>query len=532
MPAQVSPQTPVTDNPVLNLVPGDSLFCVVINDLDNTLTATNNYLAGVVPFPIAMMVKMQLGKLLGNEMLVGLNTKGSFAVFARNAEGSPEPDLAILIPLTDYDEFIQSSRNISEPDENGASTISAPGMNLGEMKLRKLSANYAVISEYPGVTDISASAAMTETLDAGETNRGTTAPLWAYGNLEIASDIFGPMIIAQAQQQMAAAAAMGKQQSSKEAEARIKMLQDTIEQLKSLSITLTPTQNALKLNISFTAKPGSEIANALRPDPAVKPGFQMSGYLNNPAVITGISKTNKPLIKKLTEFFAGMSGPNPNLRMAIDSIDFLGDEQAFFLELAPQMPFFSIGEIAQITDAGAYEQLFQKQTQATAELMQNVPVNPSASLTAALTVSMIPKGRPSGDMFITALGADADNRLNSLAALTASAPPAPAGDIKMAMNIIDDSQNAGFVASLNIIRVLNSAKNFAPMIPVPQAQMVLGSLANTEIPTQSCIAIAGRTNNAKANLQITLPKQHLQELFGAFMMIQQQMMMQSMQQQK
>lgn len=531
MPAQELPQTIATANPVLNIIPGDSLFCVVINDMDNTLAMTNSYLTPVVPFPVAMMAKMQLGKLLGNEMLVGLDTTGSIAVFARNAEGSPKPDLAIILPVTDYDTFIQSSRNISEPDGNGASTISSPG--LDKLKLRKLSENYVVISEHPGVTDISAFAVMADTLDNNEMDRGTTAPLWAYGNLEIASNIFGPMLIAQIQQQMIAAAAMGqKQQTPEEAAAKINMLQDTIAQLASISLTLTPTQNALKLNISFTAKPGSEIANTLRPDPAANPGFQMAGYLNEPAVLASISKTNKPLAKKLIEFFATLSGPNPGLQMAADSLDFIGDEEAFFIELVPQMPFFGIGKINQITDIGAYEQLFQKQVQATAKLLQNAPMNSAPPMLAAFTTSMIPKGQASGNMFITALGADADNRLNLLAVLTRFAPPAPAGDIKVAMDIIDDSQNAGFIASLNLIRVLNSAKNFAPMIPVPQVQMVMGSLANTEIPTQSCIAIAGRTNNGKANLQITLPKQHLQELFGVVMMIQQQMMMQQMQKAK
>ncbi len=47
--------------------------------------------------------------------------------------------------------------------------------------------------------------------------------------------------------------------------------------------------------------------------------------------------------------------------------------------------------------------------------------------------------------------------------------------------------------------------------------------------SQSNIVLAGNAANGKLSIQIALPKQHLQELMGAFMQMQQQRMQQQQQ---
>lgn len=520
--------TPAASNgSLLSLIDGDALVCISINGLDETLAMTNSYLSGAVQFPAETIVKTQIRELLGNEMLIGLDTTGSFGGYLKHLPEESDELGVILLPVTDYSEFVKSSRNISEPDENGISNITAgefPGITI-----RKITENYGMIimpiagKPFPHTPSLVPARSIAAALDSEEAARSTSSPLWIYGNLETASSIFGGKVISQfsqmQQQQLTAAAADGAQVDPKEAEKQIKALQEGAGQLKSVSATLTPTAQALKLEISFAAKPGSEIAKALVADPDVKGGFKYAGYVSTPAVIAGLIKINKPLLKKLVDLSTDLTGSQlgPNAaeqrQNQIDSLELSGDEQAFYLDLAAQMPFIRIGSITQTTDGQAMQKVFNKQVEMNAEMSKSTPVNPFSSL--------VPKAQIIGDKFVITLGADAENELSKLAGLAASPAPTAAGDIKIALDTIENSDSAGFIASLNLIRLLDKAKALAPMIPMPQAKMAFDALADMNLTTKSCIAIAGRTSSGKANLQIALPKQHLQELFITGTMIQQ-----------
>jgi hypothetical protein len=74
---------------LMGVIPGDSLFCVRITRLDNTLGAVNEYLEGVAPesFDAQKAVYSKLGGLLGDEQLRGVNKNGGFALFALSVPG-------------------------------------------------------------------------------------------------------------------------------------------------------------------------------------------------------------------------------------------------------------------------------------------------------------------------------------------------------------------------------------------------------------------------------------------------------------
>lgn len=77
------PAITVTDA-VLSLLPADCLLCVRINTLDTSLGAFDQYITGVSPIPVslALLAKGQLGELLSDPMLSGVNTQGDFVIFA------------------------------------------------------------------------------------------------------------------------------------------------------------------------------------------------------------------------------------------------------------------------------------------------------------------------------------------------------------------------------------------------------------------------------------------------------------------
>jgi hypothetical protein len=111
---------PVGDK-LLEMVPAESLFCVRINSFDHTLSQIDQFLSGAAPIPVmtSMLVRMQLAQLLGSPELKGLNTTGSFVIFAVAPSGEvpaadPASDtfVAILAPVTDYTQFVSGNSNI------------------------------------------------------------------------------------------------------------------------------------------------------------------------------------------------------------------------------------------------------------------------------------------------------------------------------------------------------------------------------------------------------------------------------------
>ena len=82
----------------LKMVPADCLFCVRINNLDQTLGQLDQYIMGVSPMAVGMMVKMQLGGLLGNSTLAGVKTDGVFVVFGSVPADAKGPEALIAGP--------------------------------------------------------------------------------------------------------------------------------------------------------------------------------------------------------------------------------------------------------------------------------------------------------------------------------------------------------------------------------------------------------------------------------------------------
>jgi len=100
---------------VLKMIPADSLFCVRVNNLDQALGQLDQFLMGVSPMLPGVMAKMQLGQGLGNPMLTGVKTDGTFVVFAVAPAGEvKDPEvilnsLSVLFPVSDYSQFLSSS---------------------------------------------------------------------------------------------------------------------------------------------------------------------------------------------------------------------------------------------------------------------------------------------------------------------------------------------------------------------------------------------------------------------------------------
>jgi len=98
----------VSGDELLNVLPAGCLVCLRINNLDTTLGAVDEYITGVWPQPVslAMLAKMQLGQMLGDPTLEGVNLQGDLAVFVTALPGAaaatgalPEIVVGILVPV-------------------------------------------------------------------------------------------------------------------------------------------------------------------------------------------------------------------------------------------------------------------------------------------------------------------------------------------------------------------------------------------------------------------------------------------------
>ncbi len=172
-PQPVTPPTPASgDDQILNLIPAEALFALRINNLDAALMSMDQYLLGVSPVQVTMLAKMQLGNLLNDPALTGIDTAGDFAAFAimppitADNMSKPQPIPAVIIPVTGTD-FADKHEEAVQLNDSYA--LFAPAAQSTE--------------DLDYITQKIQSHNLITLLDAEEYDRAITAPFWAYGNL-------------------------------------------------------------------------------------------------------------------------------------------------------------------------------------------------------------------------------------------------------------------------------------------------------------------------------------------------------------
>jgi len=194
--SEISPWS--TGDELLQIVPAESLFCMRVNNFDSTLGTIDQFLAGISHRPpeLSRTVRQKLSGILNSPELNGVNMKGNFAMFGVSQAEGENIFFGVLIPVTDYKQFLDGITNISQPDDEGFSKIR-------NTTLVKQVGNYALClqDEHDKVTEIAKSisvrsAGLGSFLDAAEVQQAIEEPLWAYGNVQQA----GPLLSDQLEQ--------------------------------------------------------------------------------------------------------------------------------------------------------------------------------------------------------------------------------------------------------------------------------------------------------------------------------------------
>jgi hypothetical protein len=109
------------------------------------------------------------------------------------------------------------------------------------------------------------------------------------------------------------------------------------------------------------------------------------------------------------------------------------------------------------------------------------------------------------------IGIDADKTVRGLIDQVKAGGPKKIGtEMKAALDVIPDSDQADVIGTINYVRAINMAFGFMPLPGGAERPQF-------NVETKSNIAFAGRTTaEGKLALQIVLPKEHLQEIQSAF----------------
>jgi hypothetical protein len=536
---------PASDG-LLKMVPADSLFCVRVNNFDYTVSMIDQFLAGATPVPLgaSMLVRMQLANVLGSPQLNGVNMGGSFAAFGTLISDESTPPnpadifIGVCVPVTDYKQFIDGNPNCRQPDEKGISKIAsrqAPAMLTVQV------ANYALVTPNDSADNYNrliataksisddGLAGLADVLDAAQTQQAKNEPLWLYGNMQLASRIFGPALLGKIEEmknviESMEASAPGTQPKNIQNTMNIYagILEALMKETKSVSLTINPKPNVLNITETISAVPDTNMANMFVSDASAQQENRLLEYLEDGAAINFGSKMNTPfsktLVKKCIELFVIGAGQNmagkdiAKMRaIASDGVDALdGAMVCSFSTDAKNKPPFTFKFFIEAKDTDK----FNKFNEFIEEAMDFLNVTDSNSLRGMMYGGKLNHKKAIVDgLWVCSIGSNVDSVIHELIdKVKAGTTKEMANEIKTALSLLPDAEKADFVCTFNLLRLF---KLYSTMIPMPMPQM--------DIPTKSNIAFAGKVGDGKMTISIAIPKEHLTEIVSAVMMMQQQM---------
>ncbi|OHB60389.1 MAG: hypothetical protein A2167_07200 [Planctomycetes bacterium RBG_13_46_10] len=560
---------------LLALIPADSMFCIRVNNLDYTLGQIDQFLTGVSPVPLAtsVMVRMQLAEILGSPDVNGVNMNGCFALFGMLSQGESVGDdfLSMLIPITDYKKFVGGNPNISPPDANGVSKITGKKDGLfiqaGDFALIKSQRSYnKIITLAKSLTDAKAKG-LVNVLDPDEIKKAVNEPVWVYGNVQLASKTFGPMLLARIEEfkKMLESMKAGGQGPMGNPAVIMNMYAEIFKTLmketKSLSLTIGPKPNVCNINVGISAVPDSNMARMFVSDASSQQENKLLGYLKNGAVVNAGCKMNTPFIRqfnvKRMDLVAAMAGDKITdedieemKKLAVNMLDCLGDSSAFSFSVdTSNKPPFAFRFFIDIKDADKFDKVIDEavkmmNTGSIADFYKSLGMEikfelkrdtdnykgisiDSAKLMMKFADPNVPQGQMLNAMFgngfdyrwavadglwICAVSSDPNSAIRELIdEVKAGGPKQLADEMKAAMTLLPQSDRAEFVGTFNFLQYFGIITAFMP-IPIPKM----------DIPTKSNIAFTGKAGNGKMSLEVALPKEHLMEISSFFQKMHQQ----------
>lgn len=577
---------------LLRITPAESLFCVRVNNLDYAFGTMDQFLTGAAPIPMAtsMSVRMLLAGVLGDPALSNVRTDGSFSIFAVTApgqagQGQPTQNIFVagLLPVADFQQLVSGNPNCGPPDANGVSKITISGMTgtakttlitkVGSYAMVSSGKNYdALLATAKSITG-SGDAGLAGALDADEIKKTAKEPLWAYGNVQLASKVFGPMVFAQLEniKTMMEKTKQSGQASFADPAAIMNMyagiLETLMKETQFLSLTIKPKQNVCNLTMSISAVAGTDMANMFVADASTGRDNKLLAYLKDGAAMNLGCNLNKTFANQFNskgiDILATIAGESTTPEeiakvktWLADITNALGESLAssFSIDAKQKPPFAgeyvvvikdeksfnrAIEEAVPMVNTGAIANFYKKMgMEMNYTISRDVDLYKGVSIDSAKLVIKSTEPNSPEEQLIDAIygpglqyrwgiiradslcvcaigGDDVTSSIRTLIDKVKAARQQPkqplADEIKAALALLAEPDKADFVGTYNYIRLLSMV---TAMAPTPMPEM--------DIPTKSNLAFAGKIGGGKMALEVALPKEHLAELATALQMLQQQ----------
>jgi thiol-disulfide isomerase/thioredoxin len=571
---------------LFNILPDNCLFCARINNFNESLGTLDRYLAGAAPVPVslAMLVNMQLGAIIGDPTLSGIDHGGDFSVFAVMPQADQsEPLVGMLVPVENYSDFIESNPNCKEI-ENGLTLLSPPSSpmsptrSMGNFLLAPAGDTYALVvpdeekAVMPALQNaLESDAKISERLSTEQTQNGISAPAWVYINLSSLYEKYNKDVLG-----MLEIAKMGMGQAGGPAEMMefyFKMLPELLNEFAgetdSATLALTPDTNILNLDIALRAKDNSELSEMLVAT-KYEEDFRLADYLDNANAVNGLMRMDgssmQDFYDKLFDIMEAATDDPATIEetakmkgLVQKMFAAMGNEVSISYSYAAGTPPFKLQEVFEVKDGAAmkvltkegvaYANVLYKTMGIPAELKYESAVSTYKSATIdAMSISITASDDPNDmtykeiekiygsdgfkyyfaqtkDKFYLAMGPNSEDTLKALI----DQPPstaAPSGDIKIAMDALESTPYDDFIMSVNVIKLIKGMGEMIEALGAQPGMEPAAAMFNDmkDLPTKSCLVVGGNIGDGLATLRLAVPKQHLIEIVGMGMQIQQQAM--------
>jgi len=389
------------DDPLLKMLPAESLFCIRVNHFENTVNQIDQFLAGISPMPLglSMLMRMQLANVLGNPELSGIDMNGSLVVFGvilpgEQTSSNPASNIFIggFVPVTDYRQFISSNPNCSQPDDNGISKITSNGTpiilitKVGNHALISWANDYDKLLRMAKVISTAGTAKLASSIDAAEAKLAILEPVWAFGNIQQASSTFGPLLLGKIEEIKTIIKSTGPDSPGAPPKNMKKftqnimnmyadILQKLMKEARYFSIAINPKPNVLNITKTLSAVPGTDLANMFVSDTSADRKNNLLNYLEDGAMMNFGVTVNKSFWKEFNlkgiDLLAVMAGDSMNTgdiekmkALIADGIDCLGGPMACSASIDTQnKPPFIAKYVIAVKDKNKFNQLIENSMQ-------------------------------------------------------------------------------------------------------------------------------------------------------------------------
>ena len=502
----------------------------------------------------------------GNIAIFGLNVEGE------SASRGPMGNLFIgaLLPVTKYDNFISRNPNCGEPDDEGISTITVDGQSKGlSMNFRRFallcppSARENLIKVKKLLTQRKQS--LGRSLDADERKQAASSPVWVYLNVKQGSKMIQPMLFGglemmKAQLEKAKESGQGPPIDPAGIISFYSGIFKTVlDGTENVTVALAPSAEACIVTLGLKPVPDSLMA-AMVGKPLDGDLDNMLGYLQDGAMLNVATKVDRESLKTTYSGLFELMGkmvpggiPEADLEqlkgLMTKGIDAMGDSLAITFGVNSEVsPPFMGKYVIEVKDEKAFKEVLEKELQLMEEgvfaelykgfgMEMEVEIDRDAGTYKGIQIGAAKVAFKAGgddamqaqmfekifgdgldyrwafvnDNCVYTIGSDADKTVRGLIdQVRAGGPKKIGAEMKAALDVIPDSDQADVIGTINYVRAINMAFGF---MPLPDGV----DTTQLKVATKSNIAFAGRTTaEGKLALQIVLPKKHLQEIQSAF----------------